>query len=95
MRQELSIPDELKALWQLFATRRLVFPFAKHGLVPIINVAEEPALHLLATYNAEENTDIEWFSLQVCMVLEMFLCDHILLLGICVFGVLRAMSWQV
>lgn len=59
-----------------------MFPFAKHGLVPIINVAEEPAMHLLATYNAEENTDIEWFSLQVCVVLEMLLCDHILLLGV-------------
>lgn len=65
--RQLAIPASMKGLWQVFATKRLMFPFAKRGLVPIIKIAEEPAMHLLATYSEEENSDVEWFSIQVCM----------------------------
>ena len=66
MQKELPIPDELKSVWQLFATRRVAFPLAKHGVVSIVKMAQQAPMHLLANYNAHENTDIEWFSIQVC-----------------------------
>lgn len=64
--RQLPVPESMKGLWQVFATKRLMFPFAKRGLVPIIKIVEEPAMHLLATYCEEDNSDVEWFSIQVC-----------------------------
>eukprot|EP00892_Ulva_mutabilis_P006966 jgi/Ulvmu1/4641/UM002_0372.1 len=64
VQKELPVPDDLIPLWQIFATRRLAFPYSKRGLVPILKIAQEPAMHLLATYSARGTSDVEWFSFQ-------------------------------